>query len=64
MISNKGTDYVISDEKSNLRGIIFKESNINPMFTACLPIMSEVCSFLQISELSYLTAARPTTEIE
>ena len=61
LASNKATDHVISDNDSNLRAVLYKTSNVTPLITACMPLLTEVCAMLAISDLALLTSANPTS---
>jgi hypothetical protein len=60
LASDAATDYVITDGLSNIRAVMFKLSNVNPLITGCLPILTEACGMLQISDLALMTSGNST----
>ena len=62
LTSDKASDHVITDSEANIRAFLFQPSNVAPVITACLPILTEACKLLQISDLALLTSANPTIE--
>lgn len=60
LVSNKATDHVVTDGAANLRAVIYKLSNVAPLVSSCLPILTEACSMLQISDLGLMTSANST----
>lgn len=60
LASSSATDHVITDGLANVRAVLFKLSNVAPLVSACLPILTEVCTILQISDLGLMTSAIST----
>ena len=60
LISNSATDIVVTDGLSNIRAVLYKLSNVKPLVSACLPILTEACNMLQISDLALMTSANST----
>lgn len=60
MTSEKASDYVITDSLGNIRAFLFQSANVAPLITDCLPILTEACAMLQISDLALMTASNPT----
>ena len=56
----KRQDHVVTDGQSNIRAILYQTSNVAPLINACLPILTESCNMLQISDLALMTSANST----
>lgn len=60
LVSNKATDHVITDGLANVRAVLYKLSNVKPLVSSCLTLLTEVCTMLQISDLGLMTSANST----
>lgn len=55
---------MVTDGLANIRAVMFKLSNVTPLVSACLPILTEACGMLQISDLGLMTSANSTENNE